>query len=126
MTALQRRALATPMATADGALDRALIERRGRLAIGLSIKRNKPIFRASPFLPIEGRFKDCAEPEIVFMRDRVVPVIVALGAREGDSHQRRRDNVDGIGDRLVPRHLHVIDRAAGSVGGHPQKTGRCQ
>jgi hypothetical protein len=39
MTALQRRARATPMATADGALDRSLIERRGRLAIGLSVNK---------------------------------------------------------------------------------------
>ena len=79
---------------------------------------------ASPVRRVEGRLEDGPEAVVVLLRDRVVAVVVALGAADRQAQQRGRDDLDRVGDHLVPRRRRVGRRVAGAVRGRAQEAGR--
>ena len=100
----------TSASTAAGALRSASVQSE------TSRCRGRP-----PVRRVERRLEDRAEAVVVLLRDRVVAMGVALGAADRQAEQRRRDDLDRLGDHVVPR-LGLVGRGVGrAVGGHPEE-----
>jgi hypothetical protein len=61
----------------------------GALAVGRRVERDDPGFRRFPRLPVERRLEHGAQREVVGLRDRIVTVVVTLGAGTLIPKQRR-------------------------------------
>lgn len=93
-------------------------------AIGLGVERNPSLRRDAPILPVECGLEDGSQAIIIVLQDRVVAVVVALGAANRQPQQRGRDDFDRIGDVLVGGGRTVGGGRA--VGRHSQKSRRTQ
>ena len=85
------------------------------------VKRIEACPRGTPLLPVVDRVEDRTEPVVVGLRDRVVAVVVALGAGDGEPEEGRRRHLDLFRDRLVAGEVLIGDGIAGAVGGEAQK-----
>ena len=85
------------------------------------VKRIEARSRGTPLLPVVDRVEDRAEPVVVGLRDRVVAMVVALGASDGEPEEGRRRHLDLFRDHLVAGEVLVGDGIAGAVGGETQK-----
>ena len=56
-----------------------------------------------PVRRVERRLEDGPQAVVVGLRDRVVAVVVALGAADRQAQQRRADDLERVGDDLVGR-----------------------
>ncbi len=70
-------------------------------AIGVGVQCDQAARGSSPSPWIERRFEHGAKPVIVGLGNRVVPMVVALGASDGQSQEGRADDLERIGDDLV-------------------------
>ena len=77
--------------------------------------------RAAASVRVERRLEDGSEPVVVGLRDRVVAVVVTLGAADGQAQQRRADDLERVGHDLVGRQRLVGAAGRRPVGGHPQE-----
>ena len=102
------------------------IRRRGRRPVGVRVQRHQPRLRRAPALPVERRLENRPQPIVVGLRNRVVAVVVALGAVDGQAEQRRADNPHRIGDNLIASQVLVGRARARSIGRHPQEPRRLQ
>src|SRR5258708_21446976 len=50
-------------------------------------------------------------------------MVVALRALHGQSEQRRRNDLEGVSDDLVPRQVRISRPVTSRVGGHAQESG---
>ena len=90
-------------------------------AVGIGVERDQSLHRPPPVLRVERRLEHGAEAVIVRLRDRVVPVVMALGAADRQSQQRRADDLERVGHDLVGRRGLVHPAGRGAVGRHPQE-----
>ena len=94
--------------------------------VGIGHQRQVPFGRPSPVRDIECRFKHRPQPEVVDLRNRVVPVVVTLRTAHGQAQHRRANHLEGIGHHLVAR-FGLVDAARGRrIGHHPQEPRRDQ
>src|SRR6056297_26813 len=96
------------------------------LPILFGIKRNTALVGTSPVFGIEGRCEDRSEAVIVGLADRIVPMIMATSATDGQPQQRRRNDLQRSGNILVRGNRTIDAPISGPIGSHPQKTGRGQ
>src|SRR5262249_28858492 len=96
----------------------------GLLAIGVGEERNEPTLRRAPVFPIVGRLKDCSQPIVVALRNRIVTMAVALGTTDRQSEERSTDDLNRFGHYLVAGDILIAGRIARAVRAHPQKAGR--
>ena len=78
-----------------------LFDFRELLSIFVCEKGDCPTSRLLPVFWVQSGLKDCPEAVIVPLRDRVVPVVVALGASDGHSKEGRGNDLQGFGNYLV-------------------------
>src|SRR6185369_17935786 len=62
-------------------------------AIGVGEERDAPLTGAAPLCGVERRLEDRAQAKIIDLRNRVVAMIVALGAADRQPQERRADNL---------------------------------
>ena len=75
----------------------------------------------TPLLPVVDRVEDRAEPKVVSLRDRIVAVVVALGAGDGEPEEGRRRHLDLLGDHLIAGEILIGNGIAGAVGGEAEE-----
>jgi len=95
----------------------------GQRTVRRGHQRHQPLARVLPALPVEGRLEDRPQAVVVGLGDGVVAVVVALGAMDGEPKQRRRDDLDRVGDDLVAGQLRLGRAVARGVRCHAQEPG---
>ena len=85
------------------------------------VERIDALSRGTPLLPVVDRVEDRAEPKVVGLRDRIVAVVVALGAGDGEPEERGRRHLDLFGDHLISGEVLIGNRVAGAVGGEAEE-----
>src|SRR5262249_50989615 len=81
-----------------------LLDFVGLCALFGRIERMLPLrWRTPRRLPVERRLENGAQPVVIALRNRIVAVIMALRAADGEAEQRRRHNLQLLGDNLVAR-----------------------
>ena len=99
-----------------------LLDAFRQLAIFLGHERDQSLAGILPVLPIEGRLEHGAQPIVIALRNRVVAMIVALRALDGQSQQRRGDDLQRIRDDLIAREVSIRRTVARRIGCQPKKT----
>src|SRR5207302_8042388 len=66
----------------------------GLLSVGIGVKRKQALVGCAPVLPVIRRLDHRAKPVVIGLRNRIVAMIVALRAADGQPKQRRGDDLD--------------------------------
>src|SRR5258706_13480097 len=93
----------------------------GLLPVGIRVKRNQALVGRAPVLPVIRRLDHGAQPVVIGLRNRIIAMIVALGATDRQYEQRRRDDLDRVGHHLVAHRFLVDRRRGGAVRAHAEK-----
>lgn len=83
----------------------------------------EPLGWLAPLFPVVERFEDGAETVVIGVGDGVVAVVVALGAGDGEAHERGGDGFDSVGEDLIAGEVGVGDGGVGGVRGHAEEAG---
>ena len=86
------------------------LDGRGFRPVGIVVERDQALGGPPPVLGVECRLEDGAKAIVVGLGDRIVAVIVALGATHRQPQQRRADDLERVGDDLVRRQRLVRRR----------------
>ena len=98
-------------------------DRGGPGFLGVVVQGQFSLARVLPGRRVERRLENGPDAVVVVLGDRVITVIVTLSTAQRDTHQGRGDNLERVGDDLVPG-SRAVGTAAGAVGGHPQESRR--
>ena len=90
---------------------------------GASRRRQQRLLGNQPVVGVVGRAQDGAEAVEVALGERVVLVVVAAGAGQGQAHHRRAQDLDLIGNHVQPLGHEVLGAGPGAVGRHAQEAG---
>ena len=90
---------------------------------GATGRRQQRLLGDQPVVGIVGRAQDGAEAIEVALGERVVLMIVAAGAGQGQAHHRRAQHLDLVGHHVQPLGDEVLGPGPGAVGRHAQEAG---
>ena len=90
------------------------------------VKGDGALGRVEPFLPVECGIEHGAEAVIIGLADRIVAVVMALGAGDGEAGEGGGDDAEGVGDVLVPGELDIGHGVAGAVRGSAEEARGCE
>ena len=101
-----------------------LLDLRRLAPVLVGVERDAPVLGDAPLRAVERRLEDGPEPVVIRLRDRVVAVVVAPRAGDGQAQQGRGNDLDRIGYGLVAREPRVGPRGGGRpVRRHAQEAG---
>ncbi len=92
------------------------------LSIGIGVKRKQALVGRAPVFPVIGRFEHGADPVVIRLRNRIVAMIVALRAADGQPEQRRGDDLDRVRHDLVANGARISDGGrGGAIDSHAEE-----
>ena len=92
----------------------------------MSLFRVPEIYEArilvSPIFPIQTWLDQRSNTVVVPLRDRIVAMVMALGAADGQSEERARYDLDRLGDHIVSSDVRLDSLMSCPVGSVSEET----
>ena len=96
----------------------------GLFPVGIGVKREQALVGCAPVLPVIRRLDHGAEPVVISLRNRIVAMIVTLGAADRQPKQRRGDDLDRVRHDLVTHGARITQGGrGGAIDAHTEEAG---